>query len=115
LLALLLAACAPKEAPVHYQADVQPILDRACKGCHVAGQAGAASSGLVLDSYEALMQGTRFGPVVKPGNPTESVLVMLIEGRADPSIKMPHGDQPPLYQGEILAIRNWVAQGAQNN
>lgn len=115
LLALLLAACAPREAPVQYKAEIQPILDRACAGCHVADQPGTVTSGLVLDSYEALMRGTRYGPVVKPGNPTESVLVMLIEGRADPSIKMPHGDQPPLYQGEIAKIRAWVEQGAKNN
>jgi hypothetical protein len=40
---------------------------------------------------------------------------MLIEGRVDPSIKMPHGDAQPPSKAEILTIRNWVEQGAKNN
>jgi uncharacterized membrane protein len=44
-----------------------------------------------------------------------SVLVMLIEGRADPAIKMPHGGAAPLTDTEIKTIRAWVQQGAHNN
>ena len=43
------------------------------------------------------------------------VLVMLVEGRADPSLKMPHGDAKPLETAEIATIRQWVEQGAKNN
>jgi hypothetical protein len=39
---------------------------------------------------------------------------MLIEGRADPSINMPHGDAP-LPDGAKQTIRAWVEQGAKNN
>ena len=60
------------------------------------------------------MKGTRFGPVVKPGDTLTSTLIMLVEGRADPSIKMPHGRQP-LSKDEIGALRAWVEQGAKNN
>jgi hypothetical protein len=34
------------------------------------------------------MHGTVYGPVVRPGNPLRSVLLVLIEGRADPSMRM---------------------------
>jgi hypothetical protein len=61
------------------------------------------------------MKGTSFGPVVLPGDPLTSVLVMVIEGRADPSINMPHGGANPLTQQQILTIRRWVEQGAKNN
>jgi hypothetical protein len=40
---------------------------------------------------------------------------MLIEGRADPSLKMPHGDASPLDPTETETIRRWVEQGAKNN
>ena len=40
---------------------------------------------------------------------------MLVEGRADPSLKMPHGDAKPLEPTEIATIRQWVEQGAKNN
>jgi uncharacterized membrane protein len=61
------------------------------------------------------MKGTSFGPVVLPGDALASVLVMLIEGRADPSINMPHGGAKPLTQQQITTIRRWVEQGAKNN
>jgi hypothetical protein len=60
------------------------------------------------------MEGTKFGEVVIPGDPLSSVLTMLVEGRADPSIRMPHGDQP-LPEAEKKILRDWVAQGAKNN
>jgi uncharacterized membrane protein len=94
---LILAGCGP--APdVSYAKDVSPILDKHCKSC-----------------YETLMKGTQYGPVVLPGDPLTSVLVMLIEGRADPSLKMPHGNAKPLEPAEIATIRKWVEQGAKNN
>jgi hypothetical protein len=115
-LALMAASgCDRSASVVSYQADVAPILDKHCKSCHMPGQAGYVVSGFELAGYESLMKGTQFGPVVLPGDPLTSVLVMLIEGRVDPSIRMPHGDATPLSQAEILTIRNWVEQGAKNN
>jgi len=113
--ALLVATGCERTQVVSYQKDVVPILDKHCKYCHTPGQAGYVVSGFELGSYETLMKGTQFGPVVLPGDPLTSVLVMLIEGRVDPSIKMPHGDAPPLSEADILTIRNWVEQGAKNN
>lgn len=111
---LVLPGCG--QAPdVSYARDVSPILDKHCKSCHVAGQAGYVVSGFELGSYDALMKGTQYGPVVLPGDPLTSVLVMLIEGRADPSLKMPHGNAKPLDPAEIATIRKWVEQGAKNN
>ena len=113
--ALLLGACSKAEPEVSYSADVQPLLASRCGGCHTPGQAGYESSGLSTVSYEALMKGTRFGAVVIPGDALTSALTMLIEGRADPSIRMPHGDLPPLSAAEQLIVRKWVEQGARNN
>jgi len=115
-LALVAASGCEKSAPaVSYQRDVAPILDKHCKSCHVPGQAGYVVSGFEVAGYESLMKGTQFGPVVLPGDPLTSVLVMLIEGRVDPSIKMPHGEAQPMSKAEIETIRNWVEQGAKNN
>jgi hypothetical protein len=80
----------------------------------VPGQAGYETSGLRLDSYEALMKGTKFGPIVIPKDALSSALTMLIEGRADPAIKMPHG-KAPLSPEDQKTIRTWVEQGAPNN
>jgi mono/diheme cytochrome c family protein len=117
-VALLLAVgtgCARKPEVVSYQTDVGPILQKHCASCHVPGQPGYVASGFDLQGYDSLMKGTRFGPVVLPGDPMTSVLVMLIEGRVDPSIKMPHGGTTVLTEAEIKTIRRWVKQGAKNN
>jgi len=113
--AVLAATGCQREQVVSYQKDVVPVLDKHCKYCHTPGQAGYVVSGFELGSYETLMKGTQFGPVVLPGDALTSVLVMLIEGRVDPSLKMPHGDATTPTKEEILTIRRWVEQGAKNN
>jgi hypothetical protein len=40
--------------------------------------------------------------------------MVLIEGRSDPSIRMPHQKWPLLKQ-QIEIIGNWVRQGAKDN
>jgi uncharacterized membrane protein len=110
-----LAACGGAEPTVSFATQVKPILENNCVGCHVAGGQGYEVSGLALDNYAALMAGTRFGKVVLPGNPRDSVLNMLVEGRADPSISMPHGNQRKLFKEEVETLRLWVKQGANDN
>ena len=111
----LATGCERASPSVSYSKDVVPILERHCRSCHAPGQAGYVASGFDTSGYESLMKGTKFGPVVVPGDPLTSVLVMLIEGRADPSLRMPHGDAGRLSEEEILTIRRWVEQGAKNN
>ena len=109
---VLLAACGQKE--ISYRADVQPILKQYCLECHVEGGDGYAKSGLLMTSHESLIKGTKFGSIVKPGDGLGSVLVMLVEGRADPSIKMPHGKEA-MPKDKIEVLKQWVVQGAKNN
>ena len=115
LAASLVTGCESAQSAVSYSEDVQPILAKHCLSCHVPGKSGYEASGLNMESYDALLQGTRFGPVVKPGDSFTSALVMLVEGRADPSIKMPHGAEEELSEAEITTLKQWVDQGAKNN
>ena len=111
---LFLGACGQSEPSVSYTNDVKPILDRYCLECHQSGSDGYAQSGLSVQSYDDLMTGTNFGPILVPGDAFNSNLNILVEGRADPSIAMPHGGQK-LYAADIETLRAWVDQGAQNN
>ena len=114
--ASILAGCGRQEAPqVSFKADVMPILERHCMECHDAVGGGTAASGFSVVSYNGVMQGTQYGPVVLPGEPDASVLIQLVEGRADPSITMPHGDREKLYAAEKETLRTWVSQGAEDN
>ena len=111
-LATTLVGCG--ERTVSYSAQVQPILEQHCMECHQPGETGYEESGLEMTSYASLMQGTRFGPIIEPGDVMNSVLIQLIEGRAHPSITMPHG-RNPLPDSEIAVLRAWVEQGALDN
>ena len=86
-----------------------------CIACHQAGGAGEQASGFSMVSYEDLMKGTQFGPMIVPGDSLGSNMLVLMEGRADPSISMPHGNMKPVPQAEIETIRRWIEQGAKNN
>jgi hypothetical protein len=113
---LVVAGCSSEEATqVSFKKDVFPIINTECLDCHSApdGQ-GYQASGLNLGSYEGLMKGTKFGPVIVPGESVNSTLVRLIEGKADPSIQMPHGGIK-LSEDKIEVIKKWVNQGAKDN
>lgn len=110
--AFLLSACAPKN--VSFSAEVRPILEKRCLECHVPGGAGYNASGFDMSSYATFMKGGKFGAYVIPGDPLTSALNMLVEGRADPSIRMPHGREK-LGDREIQTLRIWVLEGAKDN
>jgi len=103
------------EGAVSYSRDVRPILAANCLSCHQAGGAGYEASGFSMSSYDELMKGTSFGPMVVPGDAEGSNLVVLMEGRADPSISMPHGSAKPISDADIDTIRRWIDQGAKKN
>ncbi len=108
----MLGACAPSD--VSFSADVQPILKQRCLECHVPGGPGYNASGFDMSSYETLMKGGKYGPFVVPGDPLTSNLIVLVEGRADPSINMPHGREK-LSDREVELLRVWVQEGAKDN
>jgi hypothetical protein len=108
----LLGACAPRN--VSFSADVQPILKKYCLDCHVPGGSGYDASGFDMSSHESLMKGGKYGAFVIPGDPFGSNLMVLVEGRAHPSIRMPHGREK-LSEDEIELLRTWVQEGAKNN
>ena len=102
------------EEQVSYKLDVQPILQSRCTSCHQPGGEGYQVSGLDLTSYQGLMKGTKHGAIVVPGDPLTSNLMVLVEGRAHPKVRMPHGQRPLLKQ-QTEILRLWVKQGAKDN
>jgi len=105
-----------KREEVSFREDVQPILHDYCVSCHSPGGKGHAKSGLDLTSYEGLMKGTKFGPVVIPGNSDTSTFTKLLTG-TNRGLKMPMGLNAAgtLDRQYILILRKWVKQGAKNN
>lgn len=108
------------EGTVSFEKDVRPILAKNCLECHQQGSEGFKASRLALGTFDDLMKGTKpkggaqRGQVVIPGDPVSSTLMALVEGRADPSIAMPHGKEP-LNKKDIAVIGKWIEQGAKKN
>ncbi len=114
LFPLAMAAC-NFEPAVSFSQDVKPIIEQNCTKCHQPGGEGEVASGFNMTSYAGLMKGTRFGPMIIAGDTEGSNMLVLMEGRADPSISMPHGQQKPVSKEDIQTIRLWIGQGAKNN
>ena len=106
---------APVKKEVSFKTDVRSVLDEYCMGCHKPGGKGYEKSGLDLRTYESLMKGTKFGPVITPGSSLTSTLNVLVSGHADPAISMPFGIKGGLPKDKVDILNNWVNQGAKNN
>ncbi len=131
LLAATATGCGVK--PVSFKQEVHPVLQKYCVSCHAPGGEGYEKSGFSVQDYQAVLKGTKFGPVITPGSSISSTLVLLIEHKADPSINMPPVSQDtttPLREHEkyikdwklqklppedIKRIRAWIDQGAKDN
>ena len=106
-------ACAAEEI-VSFKEDIFPLLKWRCASCHEAGGAGYEKSGLDLTSYAGVMKGTKFGPMVIPRQPEISNLMLLLDWRAAPAVRMPHGKKQ-LSSCDRSTIRTWIRQGAKDN
>ena len=96
--------------PVSYSQDIQPLFDQRCTFCHGPNSiAGQAPNGLMLDNYENTMLGSLFLPVVQPGQPDNSTLVLLLRSGGMPATG------PKLTSEQISMVERWIAQGARNN
>ena len=104
-------ACAAQDQ-ISYSEDIAPIFRGWCASCHAPGGEGEKASGLDLSTYESLMKGTKFGPMVIPGKPDESNLMALVAGQA--KIRMPFHHKP-LPECLRLNISSWIFEGAKNN
>lgn len=103
------------EPKISFEDDVVPILAGRCVSCHTPPEGqGYKESGLDLTSYEGIMKGTKFGPMIVPGNPVNSNLMHLLDWRAKPELKMPHGKKK-LSVCDRNTIRTWIRQGAKDN
>jgi hypothetical protein len=108
-LAICGTGAAPPLSPVEqsefFERSIRPILAGNCFQCHgLTKQRG----GLRLDSRAALLKGGDNGPALRPGNPTDSLMMTAVWRSGD--LKMP--PKTPLKPGEVAALEAWVKMGA---
>jgi hypothetical protein len=96
--------------PPTFSKQIRPFFARYCLECH----AGDKPKGdLSLETYKALQEGGKSGPVVTPGKPDESRLVLLAEGKDKPPMPPKTAKQPK--PEEMAVLRAWVAAGAKDD
>jgi hypothetical protein len=116
-LVAIVAGCTKQ---ISFKNDIFPILQERCFVCHAPGAPGCLTSGLSMETYASLMKGTKFGPMIIPGNILDSNLLRLVKHQADPSIAMPRSQKPGEPSGwlkpeQISLIETWINQGAKDN
>jgi hypothetical protein len=112
--ALIVDACGQERTTTSFREDIFPIFKGRCFECHQQGGQGYEASGLDLTTYEGLMKGTKHGPMIIPGDPDSSNLMWLLDWRASPELRMPHGTKK-LSVCDRNEIRRWISEGAKNN
>ena len=99
---------------VTFAADIKPIFEKSCVGCHGPEK---AKGKLRLDILSSALKCGEDGKVVEPGHSAESVLVHNIAHLGDPDDFMPppknKGNIPPLTPEQIGLIRAWIDGGAK--
>jgi uncharacterized membrane protein len=114
LLVIMLTSCATHK--VSYQHDIAPVLESRCVKCHSSPDgSGYRATGLELDSYDGVIKGTIYGPIVIAGDSRRSILNMMVEGRAGRRECMPEQSQQSLSDEQIGLLNDWVKQGAMKN
>lgn len=93
--------------PPSFSEQILPLLEAKCSMCH---SQQATFGGWDTSSYEAMMTTGAHAPVVKPGDPTNSLLAQKVSGTQTQGGMMPPGGALP--ENEVQLIVNWIAAGA---
>jgi hypothetical protein len=109
--------------PVSYKKDINPIFVASCLSCHDGSGEGSSTSGFSVKTYESVMKGTKYGPVIEPGSSESSTLYRMVAHKVDPAIQMPPHHEEGLAKGredeltpkQIKLIERWIDEGAKNN
>jgi hypothetical protein len=112
LLVVPTAPCAdpklPDAAAEFFEKKIRPVLVEHCHACHSA-KAEKLKGELLLDSRAGLLKGGENGPVVVPGEPEKSRLIIAVRYK-NVDLQMPkRGKLPDAVLADLTA---WVAMGA---
>ena len=105
----------PGDEPVSFSADLWPILEARCIGCHNSGN---AQGSFVMSQDPADLVGVQsagFAPalLVEAGDRSSSVLYLKLIGDVDYGAQMPLGSF--LEASDVELFGRWIDEGAQDN
>ena len=95
-----------------FTATIEPIMESKCYGCHNAKK---SKGDLILTSLESMMKGGETGPLWKPEDAANSLLVKRLLLPLDHDDHMPPKDKAQLTPDEINFISLWIDSGADTH
>ncbi len=115
-----IAAKAETASDVSFTMHVQAFLGNYCMKCHNPEE---PKGGYDVTSYAALRQTGQKGPLVVPGKPAESRLILALGGDEEGEDKkgkyegeiMPPAGSPQPTEEEIAKLAAWIAAGAKDD
>ena len=94
--------------PVTFAADIGPLFQASCGGCH-AGT--GAKGGFSIETAAAVLKGgSNYGSVVTASNPAKSSLLTIVEGKDE---DLPQPEKHKLPPKQVKLVRTWIEQGAK--
>jgi Protein of unknown function (DUF1549)/Protein of unknown function (DUF1553)/Planctomycete cytochrome C len=103
-------AAAQPTSDEFFESKIRPVLTTRCYACH-SSKLAAPKGELVLDTKAGMLKGGRTGPVVVPGNASESRLLQALR-YSDPHLQMPPSGKLP--DAIIADFEQWIAAGAHD-
>jgi len=102
------------DGPVDFEKEILPIFRRNCLACHNATD---AESDLILETPQAIAKGGAEGPVVVPGKPEMSSLLLLASRQRESFMPPDDNDvgAKSLTSQELGLIQLWIKEGAKGS
>ncbi len=100
-----------RDAPVNFEKEILPVLNKNCVACHNAKK---AENSLVLETPQSILKGGDAGPAVVPSKGAESLLLKVAAHQDEPL--MPPADNTvgavALTPEQLGLLKLWIDQGA---
>jgi hypothetical protein len=119
LLPFPLSLLSLQAAPVKFESEVLPFLEKKCVECHRAphedknGKIVKPKAGLRMDAAWAITAGSEDGAVLQAGDASKSELYLRVTLPTDDDDFMPpQGKADPLTPAEVDLFKRWINEGA---
>lgn len=124
-IVLVLSQCSPLTTPggsdrgtlpvgvpqvVSFERDIKPILEIQCVQCHNSIDA-RANANLNLETRSLALTTGRQPPVIRPGDPENSLLIRVLTLDVDHPTSMPPTPDK-IWGVKMQILKKWIAQGA---
>lgn len=103
----------PSRVPekIDFARDIRPIIESQCLECHNSKDA-RHNAGLNLETRKHAMTSGRQPPVIRPGDPENSLFIRALRLDAAHPISMPPAPDK-IWDARLKILEKWIRDGAE--